>query len=466
MPIFWCIGARVQAQDSDWERNAFFLGHYVMQPGLFPDLATPEGWLRLPELASAFGDPLEMQKQMGLGFTPSFINFTDRAIDHELIPVFEEPPPGAVSPVAENLKPLQAAIGAFPPSLDGEWAKAAFGENVDACSWRPSQAPGDSDLPEILELSSQSSPLAVIALEPSPANPDLWVTGSRWTALVPSAVEAGRFSAIPMEKGKKSKFKPRFYSLGPVTIPVGFDYKQHWRNPSGASIGDSDLSLRSRVDATDPGGSYLDFRISGQNPLRRVGGKLQYVLIARPFREQALTGVAWKKKNQNLFLGYETRGSDPYGQLIVQVSESANSTGGARHTYGLITRLGQTNEATGAYQLHKGGLVANASVTPIRIRNNAEAGQELSSEASFGASFGTNFAGSSEKTPVRGFVNVSILREWAKKQGISGEIAAGLEFPRSGTSMYLVLPIGNPDRGLRVKLTAPLIEKKNPKPKN
>jgi hypothetical protein len=53
-----------------------------------------------------------------------------------------------------------------------------------------------------------------------------------------------------------------------------------------------------------------------------------------------------------------------------------------------------------------------------------------------GASF-TNQHGN----PVTGFVNVGLLKDWSKSSGISGEVSAGVVFPKTRTTLYIVVPL-------------------------
>jgi hypothetical protein len=446
------------------EQNLFLLNRYLEQPGKAIDLESIGGLMKLPELGNVISNPGSLPGRVGLGVSKSFYDPAIGRINYSLIPVFPKEQAPSSNPVlpesAKLLAPLAAMSGG---PVQEALLVSELADPGKTCPVVDEQNPEGLPLPQLLALDPGGTELAVVELKPDPNQPNLWVPQTHWTAVSLSGLNSpggGTLSAVKIPKSKP-KITPQNYKLGPISAPVGINLNQNWKDFSDKTGRFNDHQLQLSVNATRIDQTLVTFRSSIPGVGKTGNQSLQYILISQPVRQQALTGVALQneKGNTNTFLGYETHKGDRTGSLIVQMTHTEQVKGTTtNHTTGFIARLGKSPEATGLYQLRQGSLIASATLTPVRFQN-----LQTPEKVSSGASFGVSYQSPNAMHPVNTFVNVSLLKDWSQSQGIAGEVSGGVMMPRSGVSMFIVLPMDyffDQNRlGPRVQAVVPLNRK-------
>ncbi len=443
------------------ETNLFLLNQYLGQPGNSFDLSSFEGLKRIPDLQSAINNPTTLKNRLGLGVNTSFSDPAIGRINYRWIPVFRtgetEAPAANVLPHSiSNLAPLYSL-------MPGGFDQAAYLTQVSDMETCPVDAGEDglssTGLPQVLVTDPEFTDYAVVELNPDSERPDVWVPSAQWTAV---RVEGSGITAVQV-KSKAPPSKPTFsaqhYKAGPLSVPVGMNYAQNWTLPGMKRTVNHSLSFQ--INATQLNQSTLTFE-SRIPRLGKTGNtNVMALAIVQPMRQSALSGAAIQNRlsngtSLNTFVGYETNKDNRAGHLIVQMTHTGKETQSrVTHTTGFVARLGTSAEATGLYQLRSGSLIASATVTPVRF-SDINHPEQVSTGVNLGASFTSQY----QKNPLTGFVNVGLLKDWSKSSGISGEISAGVVFPRTRTTMYIVIPMEtfiNPDGlGPRAQFNIPL----------
>jgi hypothetical protein len=431
-------------RSTEQETNLFLLHHYLNLPGNGLDLTSLDGLKKLPDLQGAISNPTTLKGRVGLGVNTSFSDPVAGRINTSWIPVFKTEEnsgtSGNVLPKSiSDLAPLSALL--TNPFDQGMYLTHI--SDLETCPVDPSEASatgGSGVLPQVLITDAGMTDYAVVELKPDPENPNQWIPGAAWTAVRMDGTSVSAVTTKPKAIASKPAFSTQRYQAGPLSVPVGLGYAQNWSYPGLKRTVNHALSFQ--FNATQLNQSTLTYE-SRIPSLGKTGQtNIMALAIVQPMRQSALAGAAIQNRlnngtSLNTFVGYETNKDDRAGHLIVQMTHTGKETPGRiTHTTGFIARLGNTTEATGLYQLRSGPIIASAAVTPVRVQN-LENPQEISSGMSVGASF-TRAIGAN---PVTGFVNIGLLKDWAKTEGIRGEISAGVTFPRSRTTMYVVVPL-------------------------
>jgi hypothetical protein len=437
----WPPGTSNYQLTGEQQTNIFLLNQYMSQPGKGLDLTSIDGLKRLPDLQSAVMNPNSLKGRVGLGVNTSFSDPALGRINYRWIPVFkaEELAVPAQNVLPKSISNFSELSSLVLSPVDQAVYMTQISE-IETCPTDPSGTPEGANLPQVLMIDPEVSEYAVVELEPDPSRPDLWVPSSQWTAV---QVNEQGVTAIPVKpKAPKSKpvFKPQYYKAGPVSAPVGVNYSQTWLVPEAKRT--VNHSLNFQINATRIDQSTLTYESRVPNLGKNSKTHMMALAIVQPMRQSALTGAAFQDELKdgsfrNTFVGYETNKSNRAGTLIVQSTHTGKETNqGVTHTTGFITRLGASTEATGLYQLRTRGIVASAAVTPVRM-GDIKTPEKLSSSMNVGVSFTNPFPGK----PVTGFVNVGLLKDWSNSSAVGGEVSAGVVFPKSGTTMYVVVPL-------------------------
>jgi hypothetical protein len=424
------------------ETNIFLLNHYLSRPGNELDLGSLDGLKRLPDLQALVSNPTQLKNRLGLGVNTNFSDPAISRINYRWVPVFKDeetqaPAKNVLPKSLSEMESLAALIG----SPAGQAIYLTQISDLETCPVDPasgSEGTG-SGLPQALMIDPEISDYAVVELNPDAENPNLWVPHSNWTAV---HVDDNGITAVNVKpKAPKSKpvFTPQRYKAGPVTVPVGVNYAQNWLTPGLNRTVNHSLSFQ--VNATNLNQSTLTYESRIPSLGKNRGTHIMALAIIQPMRQSMLSGAAIQDRLKNgsylnTFVGYETNKNDRSGHLIVQMTHTGKpKSSTVTHTTGFIARLGSSAEATGLYQLRSGPVIASAAVTPVRFQSIQNTGQ-VSSSMNLGASFSNPY----QANPVTGFVNVGLLKDWSKSSGITGELSAGVVFPKTRTTMYVVVP--------------------------
>jgi len=421
------------------EANLFLLKQYISQPGNEFDLTTLSGLKRIPDLQSAINNPTTLKNRMGLGVNTSFSDPAIGRINYRWIPVFTSaetavPASNVLPGSLSHLTPLQAL-------LPGGFDQAMYLTQVSEMETGEGDPFGSvTGLPQVLVTDPEFTDYAVVELKPDTEQPDLWIPSAQWTAV---RLDGSGLSAVkvkPKTLPSKPVFSAQHYKAGPVSLPVGLNYAQNW-SASGMNR-TVNHSLSFQINATQLNQSTLTFESRIPNVGKKLDTNIMALAIVQPMRQSALVGASVQDRltngtSLNTFVGYETNKDNRAGHLIVQMTHTGKETQNrVTHTTGFVARLGSSSEVTGLYQLRSGSVIASAAVTPVRFQNIQEPNQ-----VSSGVNLGASFTDLHQKNPVTGFVNVGLLKDWSKSSGVNGEISAGVVFPRTRTTMYIVVPM-------------------------
>ena len=423
------------------ETNIFLLKHYLSQPGNGVDFTSIEGLKRIPDLQGAINSPTTLKSRLGLGVRTSFSDPAIGRINYRWIPVFSTgsppAPAGNVLPSSmTNLTPLAALM----PGTFDQAVYLTQISDMETCPVDPSEGGLDgsgSGLPQVLVTDPEFTDYAVVELKPDAEQPDLWIPSAQWTAVRVDETGMTAVKVKPKTIPSKPTFTAQNYKAGPVTVPVGMNYAQNWIVPGQKRTVNHSLSFQ--INATQLNQSTLTYesRIPSLGKSGRTN--LMALAIVQPMRQSALSGAAIQGRlkngtSLNTFVGYETNKDNRAGHLVVQMTHTKESENRVTHTTGFVARLGSSTEATGLYQLRSGPVIASAAVTPFRFQNIQNTNQ-VSTGVNLGASYTQKHG-----APVTGFVNVGLLKDWSKSAGISGEFSAGVVFPKTRTTMFIVVP--------------------------
>ena len=429
--------------NAEQEAHLFLLKHYVSQPGKAVDLSSIEGLRRLPDLQAAINSPTTLKNRLGLGVRTSFSDPAIGRINYRWIPVFSTgsppAPAGNVLPASiSNLTPLSSLL----PGAVDQALYLTHISDMKTCPVDPSEGGLDgsgSGLPQVLVTDPEFTDYAVLELKPDAERTDLWIPSAQWTAVRVDETGVTAVQVKPKSIPSKPTFTAQNYKAGPVSVPVGMNYAQNWIVPGLKRTVNHSLSFQ--INATQLNQSTLTYESRIPNLGKSRSTNVMALAIVQPIRQSALTGAAIQGRldngtSLNTFVGYETNQDNRAGHLVVQMTHTGKETQNrVTHTTGFVARLGSSSEATGLYQLRSGSVIASAAVTPVRFQDIQDT-KQVSTGLNMGASF-TNQHGN----PVTGFVNVGLLKDWSKDSGISGEVSAGVVFPKTRTTMFIVVPL-------------------------
>ncbi|NDG83517.1 MAG: hypothetical protein EBX52_00580 [Proteobacteria bacterium] len=337
--------------------------------------SNPMGLGQWINVAPVIGDPNKLNDRLGLGVQRGFSNPAG-IVNYDIIPVSPERN-GVLAPATGTPAVLLQAI--TDPVARAQMQIQITGSDRQ-CAINPAAAPGSltASAPAMIPVSPSTGAQAILELQQDPLNPDIWRESGKWSVLYPDTPANGQITvlnATATAKKPTNHLVVEQYRVGGTDLPSGIRFTSDQTTSNGAR-----LSTQANLSVQNLGGTAFSFRITpASNPL---GSKtsLQYLVLARPLQQYAVTGMSVSnQKGTSTFVGYETQSIDHTGHLIIQTTYQNQTRSGIAQTVGIVARVGSSPEVTGLYQLRSGNVIASASVTPMKMASMNDASTTQSS---------------------------------------------------------------------------------------